>query len=221
MNDFLPISCHVMAKPSGSICNLDCTYCFYLEKEHLYPNRKLNWKMNLATVEAFIKQQIDAQHGAEVVIAWQGGEPTLLGLDFFKAAMLFVDKHAREKTVSHTMQTNGILLDNAWCSFFKKNDFLIGISIDGPEEMHDKYRLTRSGKPTHARVLEAILLLQEHQVEFNTLTVVSDFNVKSPLKLYHYLKSIGSNNIQFIPWSNAYQIKQMKMVCTLSAPSLI
>ena len=199
MNDFLPRSCHVMAKPSGSICNLDCTYCFYLEKEHLYPDRKLNWKMEQSTVEAFIQQQIDAQHGTEVVIAWQGGEPTLLGLDFFETAMQFVDKHAKGKTVSHTMQTNGILLDNAWCLFFKKHDFLIGISIDGPEEMHDKYRLTRSGKPTHAKVIQAILLLQEHQVDFNTLTVVSDFNVKSPLKLYHYLKSIGSNNIQFIP----------------------
>lgn len=195
-----PSNCHVMAKPTGSICNLDCSYCFYLEKEKLYPERKSQWKMDPSTLEAFIKQQIDAQDYPEVTIAWQGGEPTLMGLEFFERAMELVDKHNPErKRIINTFQTNGVLINDAWCSFFKKNNFLIGLSIDGPEEFHDAYRVNRAGKPTHTKVINALNCLKKHGVEFNTLTVVNNLNVHHPIKVYEYLKSLGSTVIQFIP----------------------
>ena len=193
-------NCQVMAKPSSSICNLDCTYCFYLEKEHLYPDKNKNWKMDNETLRLYIKQQIEAQSANEVIFSWQGGEPTLLGIDFYKKAIELVNEfNVENKKVTHTFQTNGILINDEWCHFFKDNNILVGISIDGPEELHDKYRVNRSGKPTHKKVIFALNLLRQHGVEFNTLTVVNDVNVKHPEKIYRYLKSIGSNNIQFIP----------------------
>lgn len=195
-----PSSCHVMAKPSSSICNLDCSYCFYLEKDKLYPDRNNNWKMSEETLEVYIKQQILAQDVSEVVIAWQGGEPTLLGLDFYKKAVEIANQNnPNNKRIIHTFQTNGLLLDDQWCRFFKKHNFLIGISVDGPSEEHDKYRVNRSGKPTHLKIEKAIKCLRKHKVEFNTLTVVNDKNVTDPEKIYRYLKSIGSAHIQFIP----------------------
>ncbi|EHK2924883.1 anaerobic sulfatase maturase [Vibrio parahaemolyticus] len=193
-------SCHVMVKPTGSVCNIDCDYCFYLEKEHLYPERNKDYKMSFETLEIYIKQQIEAQDTPEVVFSWQGGEPTLMGIDFFKHAVELVKKHNVEgKKVIHTLQTNGLLINDEWCQFFKENEFLIGVSIDGPQYLHDVYRVTRSGKPTHKKVMEAIECLKTFQVEFNTLTVVNNINVEKPLELYQFLKEIGSRNMQFIP----------------------
>lgn len=191
--------CHVMAKPSSSVCNLDCSYCFYLEKEHLYPERKKNWKMSDETLEIYVKQYIEAQGTEDIEFAWQGGEPTLLGIDFFKKAISLQNKYKKNHRVFNAFQTNGILLNDEWCQFFKENNFLIGLSIDGPQELHDTYRVNRSGKPSHNKVKDAVKLLKKHGVEFNTLTVINDKNVKHPVRVYEYLKSIGSTYMQFIP----------------------
>ena len=194
-----PSGCHVMAKPTGSKCNIDCTYCFYLEKEKLYPDRGQDWMMGEETLSAYIQQQIEAQRGTEVVFAWQGGEPTLRGLAFFEQAVSLQKQYANGKKIVNTFQTNGLLIDDNWCAFFKQHHFLIGISIDGPAEVHDYYRKTRAGKPTHRKVEAAILLLKHYGIEFNTLTVVSRANVQHALAVYRYLKHLGSKHMQFIP----------------------
>ncbi len=192
-------NCHVMAKPSSSKCNIDCSYCFYLEKHHLYSNEGRNEFMNEQTLELYIEQHIAAQTHDQVVFAWQGGEPTLLGIDFFKRAVAFQQQYAGSKQIINTLQTNGILINQQWCEFFKQHHFLIGISIDGPKELHDQYRRTRSGKPTHHLVEAAIAMFKRHQIEFNTLTVVNNINVEHPELVYDYLKQIGSQHMQFIP----------------------
>ncbi|MDR9827454.1 anaerobic sulfatase maturase [Vibrio sp. FNV 38] len=192
-------SCHVMAKPSGSVCNIDCKYCFYLEKEQLYPERKKNWKMSEQTLEVYIRQHIEAQKTNEVQFAWQGGEPTMLGIDFYKKVVELCEIYKGDKLIHHAFQTNGLVLDDEWCQFFKENNFLVGISIDGPEHLHDYYRKTRSNKGTYRKVIVAIELLKKYQIEFNTLTVVSAENAKHPLDVYNSLKEIGSSYIQFIP----------------------
>ncbi len=191
--------CHVMAKPSGSVCNIDCEYCFYLQKEKLYPHRQHNWKMSDDTLEIFIQQYIEAQPGNEVHFAWQGGEPTLLGIDFFRQVVQYCQQYGQAKTISHSFQTNAIALNDEWCQFFKQHHFLIGVSIDGPPDLHDCYRHTRSGKPTHAKVMAGINLLIKHDIEFNTLTVVHVKNAQQPLRVYQYLKDIGAKFLQFIP----------------------
>jgi uncharacterized protein len=196
--------CHVMAKPSGSICNIDCEYCFYLEKEKLYPERNQNWRMDDETLEQYIKQHIEAQSGTQVEFAWQGGEPTLLGIKFYRRVIELCQKYGEGKQIYHAFQTNGVLINDEWCQFFKENDFLIGLSIDGPADLHDRYRVTRSKKATHHKVLDAITLMKEHGVEFNTLTVVHAENVKYPLRVYQFLKDIGSTYIQFIPLVERY-----------------
>ena len=192
-------SCHVMAKPTGSVCNLDCSYCFYLEKEKLYPERNRDWKMSDKVMDLYIKQQIEAQDTEEVVITWQGGEPTMMGLEFFEKTVEVINKYKGDKKVSQSIQTNGILLNDKWCEFFKNNNFLVGISIDGPAHLHDPYRVTRSGKGSHKQVMKAIELLKKHKVDFNTLTVVNDLNSKHPLEVYEFLVGIGSQYLQFIP----------------------
>lgn len=191
--------CHVMAKPSSSKCNIDCHYCFYLEKSHLYPDADRQSYMSVETLELYIQQHIAAQKTQQVVFAWQGGEPTLLGVAFFEKAIEFQKKYQQGKQIINTIQTNGLLIDEGWCQFLKRHQFLVGISIDGPKELHDVYRKTRAGKPTHDKVIAAITRLKHHHIEFNTLTVVSDANVKHPEEVYHYLKSLGSQHMQFIP----------------------
>lgn len=191
--------CHVMAKPSSSVCNLDCTYCFYLEKENLYPERKKDWRMSDETLEQYIKQTIEAQDSSNVEFSWQGGEPTLLGLDFFKRAVALQKKYGAGRQISNAFQTNALLIDKAWCQFFKENQFLLGISIDGPEELHDNFRVNRAKRPSHAKVMAAIELLKAYKVDFNTLTVVNSENIKHPEAVYEFLKSIGSTYMQFIP----------------------
>ncbi len=194
-----PTSFHVLSKPSGATCNLDCTYCFFLSKEKLYPNSR--FRMSDETLETYIRQLLESQHSPEVTIAWQGGEPTLMGLDFFKRAMDYVNTYARPgMTIQHTMQTNGILLNEAWCDFFHEQHFLIGLSLDGPQAMHDTYRVDKGGGPTFHKVMRATRLLQEHQVEFNILTTVNAANADHPLQVYRFLRDdVGTQFMQFIP----------------------
>ncbi len=210
--DIARSGCHVMAKPSGSMCNIDCDYCFYLEKYQLYPERYSHkdhkkrddkasyaWQMNEQTLELYIRQQIEAQDNKEVVISWQGGEPTLMGLDFFQRAVALSHQYAGDKNITHTLQTNGLLLNDEWCAFFRQYGFLIGISIDGPAEQHNYYRKTRSGKLTHSKVEQAIKLLQKHGVNYNALVTVNNYNAHFPIQIYDYLLSLGVHHIQFIP----------------------
>ncbi len=187
-----------MAKPIGPICNLDCTYCYYLEKEKLYP-RGESFRMSPEVLETYIRDYIALQSTPEVSMAWQGGEPTLLGLDFFRRVVELQKKHAHGRPVSNAIQTNGTRLDNDWCRFFRENNFLVGLSIDGPRKLHDTYRVDKGGKPTFDLVMAALKLLKRHRVEFNTLTVVSASNVKRPLEVYDFLKEQGSGFLQFIP----------------------
>ncbi len=192
-----------MAKPIGPICDLDCTYCYYLEKEKLYPAEK-QWKMSPEVLESFIRQQIEARESANVSFAWQGGEPTLLGVGYFVKVVELQQKFGGGKKIENALQTNGVLLDDEWCSFLAENRFLVGISIDGPRELHDRYRLNKTNDGTFDQVMRGVKLLQKHQVEFNTLTVVHRHNSLYPLEVYRFLKEIGSRFMQFIPIVERY-----------------
>ena len=195
----MPVSpFHIMTKPIGPICNLDCKYCFYLEKENLYPGTK-HWAMPPEVLERYIEQYITAQPLDEVHFAWQGGEPTLLGVDFFHAVVKLQQQYAKGKTIRNALQTNGVLLDDEWGQFLAQNGFLVGVSIDGPRELHDYYRVDKGQAPTFDRVMRGIGMLKKHKVEFNTLTVVHRRNSEFPLEVYQFLKEIGSGFIQFIP----------------------
>jgi uncharacterized protein len=188
----------IMTKPIGPICNLDCTYCYYLEKENLYGDKK-NFKMTDEVLESYIRQYIQSQSSPTVVFAWQGGEPTLLGVSFFERVVALQAKYRGGKRIENAFQTNGTLLDDEWGAFLHRNSFLVGISIDGPAEIHDAYRVDKGGQPTHAKVLRGLDVLKRHKVEFNTLTVVNRKTAYKPLDIYRYLKSIGSRYLQFIP----------------------
>jgi len=189
-----------MAKPTGSTCNLDCTYCYYLSKEHLAKGPGAA-RMSDETLELFIKQYIDGVTGREVVFSWQGGEPTLLGLDFFRKVVAFEKKHAKPgQRIENDLQTNGTLLNEEWCDFLKAHRFLVGLSIDGPREIHDHYRVTKGGRPTFDKVFAAAKLLQRYGIPFNTLTCVHRFNGRRPLDVYRFLRQeLDSKYIQFIP----------------------
>ena len=187
-----------MAKPIGPICNLDCTYCYYLEKEALFPKGE-NFRMKPEVLESYIRQYCESQSAPEITFAWQGGEPTLLGVDYFQKIVDLEKKYAGGRPVRNALQTNGTKLDREWCRFFRENGFLIGLSVDGPRNLHDTYRVDKGQKPTFERVMHGLALLKKHQVEFNTLTVVNASNVKHPLKVYDFLRETGSGYIQFIP----------------------
>ncbi len=193
-----PDNFHVMAKPSGAICNLNCTYCFYLEKELLF-DRTSRFRMSDEVLEAYVRQQIEGQRGSEASFAWQGGEPTLMGLDFFKKAVALQHRYANGRAIHNAFQTNGVLLDDAWGEFLHRERFLVGLSIDGPQELHDLYRVDKGGKPTFDKVMRGIEVLQRHRVDFNTLSVVHRESARRPLEVYEFLKSIGSTHMQFIP----------------------
>lgn len=193
---------HIMTKPIGPICNLDCRYCFYLEKENYYTSdRKLHpsWAMAPETLERYIQQYIEAQPGHEVQFAWQGGEPTLLGVTYFENVVRLQAKYANGRQIQNAFQTNGTLLDDAWGRFLADNQFLVGVSIDGPADLHDAYRVDKQQRPTFDRVLKGISVLRNHKVDFNTLTVVNRKNSQQPERVYQFLKEIGSGYIQFIP----------------------
>ena len=164
-----PSACHVMAKPTGSVCNIDCKYCFYLEKEKLYPDSRKNWRMSDEVMELYVKQYIEAQDVSAANFAWQGGEPTLMGIDFYRRVIELQNRYANGKTITNAFQTNGILLDNEWGEFLAEHNFLVGLSIDGPEEMHDRYRVDKGQKPTFAKVMQGMDVLKRHKIEFNTL----------------------------------------------------
>ncbi|MFW8631943.1 anaerobic sulfatase maturase [Vibrio natriegens] len=191
---------HVMAKPGGAKCNIDCQYCFYLHKENLLHQPKQP-KMDGETLEAFVKSYIESQDGEEIVFSWQGGEPTLLGLDYFRKVVELQKKYKPSGIrIENDLQTNGILLNDEWCEFLLANNFLVGLSIDGPEELHDKYRKTRSGKPTFHLVMKAVEKLQRHGVRFNALVTVNRHNVKYPVEIYRFLtRELGVTYIQLAP----------------------
>ncbi|MCE1246251.1 MAG: anaerobic sulfatase maturase [Firmicutes bacterium] len=194
-----PFSFHVMAKPTGSRCNLHCDYCFFLEKEKLYPGS--SFRMPDEVHEAYISQLFQSQRGPEVTVAWQGGEPTLMGIDFFRRSVELQKKYAKlNSRVENTFQTNGILLDDEWCRFFRENNFLVGLSLDGPGKYHNKYRKDKSGKGTFDKVFRALQLLRRHKVEFNILCAVSRANVDHPLEVYRFFRDeAGVEYVQFIP----------------------
>ncbi len=194
-----PFACHVMAKPSGAICNMDCTYCFYLEKVKLYPHAAESWRMDGKTLELYISQYIEANDVPEVSFAWQGGEPTLMGVNFYRRAVQLQEKYANGKRITNAFQTNGLLLDDEWGEFLADRGFLVGLSVDGPRRLHDQYRVDKGGHPTFDRVMSGLEVLKRHGVEFNTLTVLNSTNADHPLDVYRFLKSIGSRFMQFIP----------------------
>ena len=185
-----PAAFHVMAKPTGPICNLDCRYCFYLEKERLYRGTS-GWAMPDEVLETFVRDYIAAQDVPVVTFAWQGGEPTLLGLDFFRRVVELQRRYANGKQIDNGFQTNGILLDDEWARFFAEHEFLVGLSIDGPRELHDRYRVDRGGKPTFDRVMKGIDALRRNGAAFNTLTVVHRENARQPRDVYRFLKEVG------------------------------
>lgn len=191
---------HTMAKPIGSTCNIDCTYCYYLHKEHLLEQHR-GRRMEPSMLERYIRQYIEAQNGDEIIFSWQGGEPTMLGLDFFRDIVEIQKMYAPVgRRISNDLQTNGTLLDDEWCQFLKQNDFLVGLSIDGPRELHDAFRVDRKGQPTFDKVMRGVECLRRHGVKFNTLTVVNRINAKRPLDVYRFLRNeLKSTYIQFIP----------------------
>ncbi|GMU93238.1 MAG: anaerobic sulfatase maturase [Candidatus Hydrogenedentota bacterium] len=189
---------HIMAKPAGALCNLDCAYCYYLEKERLYPSPDAR-RMSDEVLETFIRDYIASQPTEEVNFAWQGGEPTALGLAFFEKVVALQDRYAGGKTIRNALQTNGVLLDDEWCRFLARHQFLIGVSIDGPAHIHDAYRKDKGGRPTFDRVLRSIERMKRFNVEFNTLTCVHRQNQRRPLEVYRFLREIGSGFMQFIP----------------------
>ncbi len=194
-----PPSFHVLSKPTGPICNLDCTYCFFLEKEALYPGDR--FRMTDDVMHAYIRQVIESQLAPEITIAWQGGEPTLMGLDFFRRAVAYAEECAGPgQTLHHTIQTNGTLLTEDWCEFLREKRFLVGISIDGPDSLHDVYRVDKQGRPTFARVRSGLDLLTRAGVEWNVLCTVHAANQAYPLEVYRYIRDdLGATFVQFIP----------------------
>lgn len=194
-----PLAFNVMLKPRGAICNLGCKYCYYLSKERLYPDSRFCMSDDL--LDTFTRQYIEAQRVPEVTFGWQGGEPTLMGLAFFERAIKLQGKYKRPgMTIHNALQTNGVTLDDDWCRFFKKHNFLVGVSIDGPRKLHDAYRVDKRGSPTFDRVMAGLELLKKHHVEFNTLTCVHAANGDYPLEVYHFLRDeVQSRYVQFIP----------------------
>jgi serine-type anaerobic sulfatase-maturating enzyme len=194
-----PPRIHVLAKPTGAACNLQCSYCFFLNKERLYPGSR--FRMSDEVLETYIRQLIESHQSQRVTVSWQGGEPTLMGIDFFKKAIAFQEKYRKPGMIfENTLQTNGTLLNDEWCEFFRKHDFLVGISIDGPQHLHDLHRLDKQGRPTFARVMRGLRLLQKHGVDYNILTTVNRVNADHSLEVYEFLRDEAKTSwMQFIP----------------------
>ena len=200
-----------MVKPIGAICNLDCTYCYYLHKKELLGTSS-KFRMSDDILETHIRQYIEGQDGSEVVFSWQGGEPTLLGIEFFRKVVNLQKKHKRpNQRIENDLQTNGTLLDDAWATFLAEHNFLVGLSIDGPKKLHDAYRLGKDGRPTFDQVFHAVQLLHKYGVRFNTLTVVNRLNARRPLDVYRFLRSeVRPYEMQFIP------CVEPKVFCTVA-----
>ena len=189
---------HIMAKPAGAMCNLKCDYCFYLEKEALF-ERKPSPIMSDEVLESYVQKYIARNPSPEIEFVWQGGEPTLARLEFFKKVVFFQQKHANGKSVSNALQTNGVLLDETWCEFLKQHGFMVGLSLDGPEEINDYYRTLKSGKGSFDKVMSALARLKQHQIPFNVLVTVSRYSMTHGLDIYRFLKAQGVTHIQFAP----------------------
>jgi uncharacterized protein len=194
-----PPRIHVLTKPTGATCNLNCSYCFFLDKEQLYPGSK--FRMTDELLETYIRQLIAAHRTPQVTVAWQGGEPTLMGLDFFRKAIAYQEQYRKPgMTFENTLQTNGTLLNDEWCEFFKEHNYLIGLSLDGPRHLHDANRVDKIGGGTFDRVMRGLRLLQKHKVEYNILTTVNRINAEHPLEVYRFLRDeVRTTWIQFIP----------------------
>lgn len=188
-----------MAKPTGSRCNLNCDYCFFLKKKYLYPES--NFRMPNRVMERYIRQTIQAHHVPNITIAWQGGEPTLMGLAFFEHATKVIKKVKRPgMQVEQTFQTNGVLIDENWCRFFHDNDVLVGLSIDGPRQLHDTYRKDKAGYSVFDKVVNAVHLMQQYNVQFNVLCTVNAVNSQQPLEVYRFFRDeLKTPYLQFIP----------------------
>jgi len=195
----MPSAFHVMAKPTGAQCNLACDYCFFLKKARLYPGS--TFRMSDEVLESYVRQTLTSQQAPEVTLAWQGGEPTLMGLEFFRRALELARRHLpRGRRLLQTLQTNGVLLDDAWCAFLKENDFLVGLSLDGPRELHDAYRHAKGGQSVFDQVVAAARRMQHHGVEFNGLCTVHAANSRHPIEVYRFFRDeLGVRYLQLIP----------------------
>lgn len=189
---------YVMLKPAGAHCNLACKYCYYLEKNNLYQNSHRHL-MTDEMLEQFTREYIEAQTMPQVLFTWHGGEPLMRSIDFYKKALALQKKYANGKQIDNVIQTNGTLLTDEWCEFFAKNHWLVGISIDGPQEYHDHYRVTPAGKPSWEKVMQGIQLLKKHHVEWNAMAVVNAYNAEHPLEFYHFFRDNGCQYLQFTP----------------------
>ena len=190
---------HVMAKPTGAICNLDCAYCFYVSKQAIYPGS--GFRMSRELLEAYVRQMLEAHGPGDVVFAWQGGEPTLLGREFFEEAVALAERLRRPgQRPLHCIQTNGVLLDRDWARFFRQHEFLVGVSLDGPRALHDAYRVDKRGAPTFERVMRGIASLRSAGVQWNVLATLHRANAPYPREVYRFLRDVaGARYIQFIP----------------------
>ena len=189
---------YVMLKPAGAHCNLACKYCYYLEKNKLYPTAQRHL-MSDEMLEQFTREYIEAQTMNQVLFTWHGGEPLLRSIDFYRKALSLQQKYAGGRRIDNVIQTNGTLLTDEWCEFFAQNHWLVGISIDGPQPYHDHYRLTAAGKPSWKKVMQGIKLLKKHGVEWNAMAVVNAYNVNHPLEFYRFFKENGCQFLQFTP----------------------
>ena len=189
---------YVMLKPAGAHCNLACKYCYYLEKNNLYQNSHRHL-MSDDMLEQFTREYIEAQTMPQVLFTWHGGEPLMRSIDFYKKALALQKKYAHGKQIDNVIQTNGTLLTDEWCEFFAKNHWLVGISIDGPQEYHDHYRVTPAEKPSWEKVMQGIQLLKKHRVEWNAMAVVNAYNAEHPLEFYHFFRDNGCQYLQFTP----------------------
>ena len=189
---------YVMLKPAGAHCNLACKYCYYLEKNNLYQNSHRHL-MTDEMLEQFTREYIEAQTMPQVLFTWHGGEPLMRSIDFYKKALALQKKYANGKQIDNVIQTNGTLLTDEWCEFFAKNHWLVGISIDGPQEYHDHYRVTPAEKPSWEKVMQGIQLLKKHRVEWNAMAVVNAYNAEHPLEFYHFFRDNGCQYLQFTP----------------------
>lgn len=189
---------YVMLKPAGAHCNLACKYCYYLEKNNLY-DKSHRHIMSDEMLEQFTREYIEAQTMPQVLFTWHGGEPLMRSIDFYKKALALQKKYARGRRIDNVIQTNGTMLTDEWCEFFAQNNWLVGISIDGPQEYHDHYRLTTTGNPSWQKVIHGIELLKKHHVEWNAMAVVNAYNADHPLEFYHFFKDKGCQYLQFTP----------------------
>lgn len=189
---------YVMLKPAGAHCNLACKYCYYLEKNKLYPTAQRHL-MSDEMLEQFTREYIEAQTMNQVLFTWHGGEPLLRSIDFYRKALSLQQKYAGGRRIDNVIQTNGTLLTDEWCEFFAQNHWLVGISIDGPQPDHDHYRLTAAGKPSWQKVMQGIKLLKKHGVEWNAMAVVNAYNANHPLEFYRFFKENGCQFLQFTP----------------------